>query len=56
MAAMLCRLGGIGLACVLASSANAQLLARKDVTAALAIAIAETTIATPARRTATRCP
>jgi uncharacterized protein GlcG (DUF336 family) len=46
MAAMLYRLGGIGLACVLASSANAQLLARKDMTAALAIALAETTIAT----------
>lgn len=46
MAAMLCRLGGIGLACVLASSADAQLLARKDLTAALAMAIAETTIAT----------
>jgi uncharacterized protein GlcG (DUF336 family) len=46
MAAMLCRLGGIGLACVLASSAHAQLLARKDLTAAIAIAIAETTIAT----------
>jgi uncharacterized protein GlcG (DUF336 family) len=46
MAAMLCRLGGIGLACVLVSSANAQLLARKDLTAAIAMAIAETTIAT----------
>jgi uncharacterized protein GlcG (DUF336 family) len=46
MAAMLYRLGGIGLACVLASSANAQLLARKDLTAAIAMAIAETTIAT----------
>ena len=46
MAAMLYRLGGIGLACILASSAHAQLLARKDLTAALAMAIAETTIAT----------
>lgn len=46
MAPIWCRLGGIGLACVLASSANAQLLARKDMTAALAIALAETTIAT----------
>jgi uncharacterized protein GlcG (DUF336 family) len=46
MVAMLYRLGGIGLACVRASSANAQLLARKDLTAALAMAIAETTIAT----------
>jgi uncharacterized protein GlcG (DUF336 family) len=46
MAAMLYRLGGIGLACILASSANAQLLARKDLTAAIAIALAETTIAT----------
>ncbi len=46
MAAIWYRLGGVGLACVLASTANAQLLARKDLTAALAIAIAETTIAT----------
>ena len=46
MSAMLCRLAGAGLACVLASSANAELLARKDLTAALAIAIADTTIAT----------
>lgn len=46
MAAMLYRLGGVGLACILASSANAQLLARKDLTAAIAIALAETTIAT----------
>jgi uncharacterized protein GlcG (DUF336 family) len=46
MAAMLYRLGGIGLACILASSANAQLLARKDLTAAIAIELAETTIAT----------
>jgi uncharacterized protein GlcG (DUF336 family) len=46
MAAMLCRLGGVVLACVLTTSANAQLLARKDITAAVAMAIAETTIAT----------
>jgi len=46
MSAMLCRLAGVGLACVLASSANAQLLARKDITAAIAMALAETTIAT----------
>ncbi len=46
MFAMLCRLGGIGLACVLVSSADAQLLARKDITAAIAMAIADTTIAT----------
>ena len=46
MSAMLCRLAGAGLACVLASSANAELLARKDLTAALAMSIADTTIAT----------
>ncbi len=46
MAAMLYRLAGIGLACVLVASASAQLLARKDLTAAMAMAIAETTIAT----------
>jgi uncharacterized protein GlcG (DUF336 family) len=46
MSAMLCRLAGAGLACVLVSSANAELLARKDLTAALALAIADTTIAT----------
>ena len=46
MAAMFSRLGGIGLACVLVSSADAQLLARKDLTAAVAMAIAETTIST----------
>ena len=37
---------GVGLACVLASSADAQLLNRKDLTAKIALAIAETTIAT----------
>jgi uncharacterized protein GlcG (DUF336 family) len=46
MAAIWCRLAGAGLACLLASTAHAQLLARKDMTAALAIALAETTIAT----------
>ena len=46
MAALFSRLGGIGLACVLVSSADAQLLARKDLTAAVAMAIAETTIST----------
>ena len=46
MSAMLCRLGGVALACVLVSSANAQLLARKDLPANLAMTIAETTLAT----------
>jgi len=46
MSAMLYRLGGIGLACVLASSANAQLLTRKDLPAKLAMTIAETAMAT----------
>jgi uncharacterized protein GlcG (DUF336 family) len=46
MSAMLYRLGGIGLACVLVSSANAQLLTRKDLPAKLAMTIAETAMAT----------
>ena len=46
MSVMLCRLAGVGLACVLASSASAQLLARKDLSAATALTIAETAIAT----------
>jgi uncharacterized protein GlcG (DUF336 family) len=40
------RLAGIGLACVLATSASAQLLARKDLSAKTALTIAETAIAT----------
>ena len=46
MSVKLCRLAGVGLACVLASSASAQLLARKDLSAAMALTIAETAIAT----------
>src|SRR6202040_95635 len=41
-----CRLVGIGLACALASSASAQLLTHKDLSAGLALTIAETAIAT----------
>src|ERR1700704_6717250 len=46
MSVVLYRLAGIGLACVLGAPASAQLLARKDLSAATALAIAETTIAT----------
>ena len=46
MSVRLYRLAGLGLACVLVSSADAQLLSRKDLTAKIAMAIAETTIAT----------
>src|SRR3954470_14609335 len=46
MSVVLYRLAGIGLACVLVAPASAQLLARKDLSAATALAIAETTIAT----------
>jgi uncharacterized protein GlcG (DUF336 family) len=46
MSLVLYRLAGIGLACALASEASAQLLTRKDLSAAMAITIAETTIAT----------
>jgi uncharacterized protein GlcG (DUF336 family) len=45
MSVALYRLAGVGLACVLATSANAQLLARKDLSAAMALAIAQTTMA-----------
>jgi uncharacterized protein GlcG (DUF336 family) len=41
-----CRLAAVGLACVLATSASAQLLARKDLSAKTALTIAETAIAT----------
>ncbi|MCJ7799899.1 MAG: heme-binding protein [Polaromonas sp.] len=44
MPAMVARLGGIGLACVVASSASAQVLSNKDVSAALAVTIAQTAI------------
>ena len=40
------RLVGIGLACVLASSASAQLLTHKDLSAGLAVTIAQTAMAT----------
>jgi uncharacterized protein GlcG (DUF336 family) len=43
---MLCRLAGAGLACVLASPASAELLVHKNLTAKIAMAIAETTMAT----------
>ena len=46
MSVALYRVAGVGLACVLASSASAQLLARKDLSAATALTIAETAIAT----------
>ncbi len=46
MSALLCRLAGVGLACVLVSSADAQLLARRDLSAKMALTIAETAIAT----------
>src|SRR3954464_3122582 len=46
MSVVLYRLAGIGLACVLVAPASAQLLARKDLSAAVALASAETAIAT----------
>src|ERR1700680_530701 len=46
MPVRLCRLAGFGLACMLASSASAQLLARKDLSANIAVTIAQTAIAT----------
>jgi uncharacterized protein GlcG (DUF336 family) len=45
MSVALYRLAGIGLACALAAPANAQLLARKDISAAMALDIAQTAIA-----------
>jgi uncharacterized protein GlcG (DUF336 family) len=44
MSVVLYRLAGIGLACALATPASAQLLARKDLSAAIAVTIAQTTI------------
>jgi uncharacterized protein GlcG (DUF336 family) len=41
-----CRLVGIGLACALASPASAQLLTHKDLSAGLAVTIAQTAMAT----------
>ena len=46
MSVALYRLAGIGLACALVAPASAQLLARKDLSAAMAIAIAQETLAT----------
>ena len=46
MSVVLYRLAGVGVACVLATSASAQLLARKDLSAAMALTIAQSTIAT----------
>jgi uncharacterized protein GlcG (DUF336 family) len=46
MSVALYRLAGIGLVCALAAPANAQLLTRKDISAAMALAMAETAIAT----------
>jgi uncharacterized protein GlcG (DUF336 family) len=46
MSVVVYRLAGIGLACALVAPANAQLLARKDLSAAVAVAIAQTAIAT----------
>ena len=43
---MLYRLAGVGLACALATPANAQLLTRKDLSAKMALTIAETAMAT----------
>src|SRR3954453_4538162 len=45
MSVVLYRLAGIGLACVLVAPANAQLVDRKDLSAAGALATAETAIA-----------
>lgn len=46
MSLVLYRLAGIGLACALVAPASAQLLARKDLSAATALTIAQTAIAT----------
>jgi uncharacterized protein GlcG (DUF336 family) len=46
MSVLLYRLAGVGLACALAAPASAQLLARKDLSAAMALTIAEATMAT----------
>jgi uncharacterized protein GlcG (DUF336 family) len=46
MSVVLYRLAGVGLACVLASTASAQLLARKDLSMATSLTMAETAIAT----------
>ena len=46
MSTVLYRLAGIGLACALVTTASAQLLQRKDLSAAMALTIAQTAIAT----------
>jgi len=46
MSTVLYRLAGIGLACALVTPASAQLLQRKDLSAAMALTIAQTAIAT----------
>src|SRR4030095_15679191 len=46
MSVVFYRLAGIGLACALVTPASAPLLARKDLSAATALTIAETAIAT----------
>jgi uncharacterized protein GlcG (DUF336 family) len=46
MSVLLYRLAGVGLACVLVAPASAQLLARKDLSAAMALTIAQATMAT----------
>src|SRR5262245_2147711 len=46
MSVALYRLAGVGLACALVAPASAQLLTRKDLSAAMAITIAQTTMAT----------
>jgi uncharacterized protein GlcG (DUF336 family) len=46
MSVLLYRLAGVGLACALAAPASAQLLARKDLSAAMALTIAQATMET----------
>jgi uncharacterized protein GlcG (DUF336 family) len=46
MLTRLCGPAGVGLACILVSSASAQLLARKDLSANTAVTIAQTAMAT----------
>jgi uncharacterized protein GlcG (DUF336 family) len=46
MSVLLYRLAGVGLACALAAPASAQLLTRKDLSAAMALTIAQATMAT----------
>ena len=45
-----CRLAGIGVACVLASPASAQLVAHKDLSTIMALTIAQTAIETCAKQ------